>query len=191
MSREAMSISRQLMASQLDEPIHNYRTELHLWGALEAWASLEGLTPWDDDQFTFEDRVATFVHGGGVWTAIIEKSVNFPDVEKMEIRLLLASVSASQKNTLLDLIVALNNSHFTLAVSPGDDGELLVTAVDHVGSEPKNMQLAIGVAINDILSHKDELVQRLSKLPDTRALLTDCIPAVGMNKRSTGAVVTS
>lgn len=171
MSQEAISISKQLRASSMDEAIENFRDELHFLGSLESWLQMEGLVPWDQNQFSYEGKKAVFAYKTGYWMAEIVESLNFPGVFKLELSLDVASVDSSKIQSLMKSVIPLGNPYFCIRVSEGEGQELIVSAVSSVSSEPKNLPLSIGVAINDMLSLKDSLLRALLSVPTSQSLL--------------------
>jgi hypothetical protein len=166
-----LSMVKQLRASELDQEIPTFRDELHLIGALEAWLFEEGKQPWDSEQFSVDGQVVNFSFGKGYWQAHMVQSLNFPHVLKMELGVDVASVKMHQAQGLFEFLPKLNNPHFCLKVSPWEADEYLVSAVTHLAVEPKNAQLAIGVAMNDIISVLDSLLNILMEIPGTESLL--------------------
>jgi hypothetical protein len=169
-----MSLSRQLMASRKDLAPKDivFRTELEILGALEAWFSGEGIDPSDEKSFSSAGKWMTVQYKGNGWAARIEPSINFPASHKLTMRVLLAAVRISESESLLRLLseVCPPNPHFSISVIPAQEEEFFIGASTHVSGEPKNMQLAIGMAVNDLISYAGALVQELVAIPGTTIL---------------------
>lgn len=170
MDEQAFSMSRQLLAEQMDIPVTSFRDERHLTGAFEAWLTQEGIEPSNPDSFSVNENELRFAFREGLWTAHLARSINFPDAWSVEIGLDLVAVPRSASETVA-VLLGTNNPHFTLKIAELDEQDLVVSAVSHCSAEPKNMQLAIGVVINDISSFRGELMEMLLAIPGAESLM--------------------
>lgn len=171
MDTEALSVSKQLRSRELDTGNLETRDELHVWGALEAWLATEGLQPWDPEVVSYHDNgSAVFGFGSGFWVANTTPSINFPELVKFSLSLDLVAIPKTQVPNVLEMMNSFWNPHFGLKMSEVDQ-DFVVSAYTVIAGEPKNYQLAIGVAINDILSIKDSLVQEFAAVPGCESLL--------------------
>jgi hypothetical protein len=169
LSFEAMAFARREMASRMDLAPGDveFRTELHMLGALETWFLQEGLDTSDPESFSYDNRNVLVNYRGNSWLIGLRPSTNFPDVEKLFVRVLVASVPSSESTQVLTLLaeVCPPNPHFSIAVIPGEKDAFFISASAMVGAEPKDMQLAIGVAMNDLISYASPLADELSRIP--------------------------
>jgi hypothetical protein len=97
-------------------------------------------------------------------------SLNFPDSLKLSLSLDLATIAENQVAKALSMLNEFSNPHFALKISEVDD-EFILSATVVVSGEPKNYQLAIGIAINDVLSVSDSLLASFAKLKGTESLM--------------------
>jgi hypothetical protein len=165
---EAMAFARREMASRMDVAPGNveFRSEPHMLGALETWFLQEGLDTSNPESFSYDNRSILVNYRGNSWLIGLQPSANYPDVEKLFARVLIASVPSSESTQLLTLLaeVCPPNPHFSIAVIPGEESEFIISASAMVGVEPKNMQLAIGVAMDDLISYSNSLADELGRI---------------------------
>lgn len=171
---EAMSVSKQLRASDFDLEVDPFRDELAMNGAIEAWLSDEGIQPWGENYNSDENGVDFWYLNVPLRFSWV-KSMNFPESLTAKVWTPLIVCSRDQAVQVLEVIAEITLRvlpYFSLEITSDEDHNIfIVSSSVLLPAEPKNMQLAIGVAVNDMIPFRESIIKQfMERVPSAKDL---------------------